>query len=123
MANKFYIEFHLGKKAWERILEDTLDDYDIQYKRGPFLLKEERLRLKNHRYRTDTGYIDDMNDVIVINSRLPKSERKITLSHELIHGRFPELEEGDVENLAIKLFREKRIGYDFYKKRKRSIKK
>ena len=82
-----------------------------------FFLKEKELRTKNHKYRTDQGYIDDENEVIVINSALPKYERKITLNHELIHGRFPDMSEKVVEALAITLFREKDIGYDFYRKR------
>lgn len=114
---------YLGRKMWKRILEDTLDDVDVQYKQGPFLLKEEKLKLKNRRYRTDYGYIDGSNGIIVINCNLPEIERKITLNHELIHERFPQLKEATVEDLAVNLFKKYGIGYDFYRKKYKSKKK
>ncbi|MGB9707728.1 MAG: hypothetical protein ACPLXC_00100 [Candidatus Pacearchaeota archaeon] len=113
---------YFGRKVWRRILEETLEDYDIQYKKGPFYIKEEELRTKNHRYRTDNGYIDDEKGIIVINCDLPRDEREITLNHELIHGRYPNLSEKKVENLALELFNKYQIGYDFYKSRKQKTK-
>ncbi|MEM4152721.1 MAG: hypothetical protein QXK80_01190 [Candidatus Pacearchaeota archaeon] len=104
-------------KNFRKILEEIIDDYTILYKKGPFILKEKKLKTKNHKYRTDKGYIDEEKGIIVINYLLSKEERAITLNHELIHGKFPNLSEDKVENLALKLFNKYGIGYDFYKPR------
>ena len=100
-----------------KALTRALKEGDIEYKRGPFMVKE-----KGHKYRIDYGYIQP-DDTIVIDKNLPLSERCKTLNHELIHKAFPYFSEKKTEMLAIELFEKYNFGFDFlYFKKEKKIK-
>ena len=46
------------------------------------------------------GYIDPLNDRIVIRRNLAPAERALTLLHEIVHECYPEWSEDDVEACA-----------------------
>ena len=54
-----------------------------------------------HRRFLTSGYLDPLNDRIVIRRNLPIQERALTLLHEVVHECYPEWSEADVEACAI----------------------
>ncbi len=47
------------------------------------------------------GYLDPLNDRIIIRRNLPIEERALTLLHEVVHECYPEWGEADVEACAV----------------------
>lgn len=47
------------------------------------------------------GYLDPLNDRIIIRRNLPIEERALTLLHEVVHECYPEWSEADVEACAV----------------------
>lgn len=59
-----------------------------------------RDRLPRFAVGNTNGYLDPVNDRIVIRRNLPIEERAVTLLHEIVHECYPEWDEADVEACA-----------------------
>lgn len=66
--------------------------YDIAFR--------DRLPRFHTLYQTK-GYLDPLNDRIVIRRAMPIQERALTLLHEVVHECYPEWSEADVEACAV----------------------
>jgi hypothetical protein len=59
-----------------------------------------RDRLPRFGYGPTKGYLDPVNDRIIIRRDLALEERAVTLLHEIVHECYPEWREADVEACA-----------------------
>ncbi len=71
--------------------------YDITFR--------DRLPKFGHRDNKANGYIDPVNDRIVIRRGLSLDDRALTLLHEIVHDCYPEWSEEDVESCAQFVYR------------------